>query len=161
VNDNNHPLQAADIGRFLLEGHTVKEHSSLSDENVAALYALAHGEYDSGQFEQAQRLFGLLCTLDHMQKRHWMGLGASCQMAKDHQGAVKAYAIAGLFDFSDPAPRIYAADCYLAMGDGEAAAEGFRYAVQCAGERGEYAALKQRAETRLAMLSSSTAEVTI
>jgi len=141
------------VGKFLLDGHTVKEHSNLTSDNVEALYALAHGEYDSGQFQQAQRLFGLLCTLDHMQRRNWMGLGASCQMSEDYKGAVAAYAIAALFDLTDPTAGMHAADCYLAMGDREAAADGFRYVVQRAGERPEYASIKQRAAARLGMMS--------
>jgi len=169
VNDNDQPVHSGHpnpeefrewVGKFLLGGHTVKENSDLTDENVEALYALAHGEYNGGRFEQAQRLFGLLCTIDHMQKKYWMGLGASCQMNKSYRGAVEAYAIAGVFAFDDPDPRMYAADCYLQMGDRRAAADGFRYVVRCTVDRPEYAEVRQQAEARLAMLSSRSAETT-
>jgi type III secretion system low calcium response chaperone LcrH/SycD len=148
--------QLAEIfNQFLLNGHTVKSLQDLSRDNLEAVYAMAYGDYNNGSYERAAQLFELLCYLDHMEKKYWLGLGAARQMLKNYEGAVDAYSLASVFDLQDPNPPLLAAECHLAMGQREQALSGFQFAVDCAGERPEHEALKQQAAAKLELLQAA------
>ena len=144
--------------KFLLNNHTLSTIYGFTSEQLEAIYALAHGEYESGKYERAHSLFQLLCHFDHMERRYWMGLGATRQMLRRHEEAVDAYSVASLYGIEDPDPPMHAAECHLVLGDREAARSGFQYVVDCARDKPEHQHLKQRAEARLSMLEAAGTE---
>lgn len=90
-----------------------------TEEHLEAFYTLAFDFYENGKYREAINFFRFLTTIDHMNKKHWIGLGASLQMLKDYEKAIEAYALATLLDEQDPHAPLYAAECCFSMGDRE------------------------------------------
>jgi len=131
------------------EGYIFKDFTSLTDDEMEALYAIALQEFDAGKFEDAENRFLLLCRLDHYSGKYWLGLGATRQMLKRYKDATLAYALAGIHDGENPVPGLRAAECYLAMGDLENALSGAKAAVHWSEGKPEHAAFAARAEALL------------
>lgn len=86
-------------------------------EHLEAFYTIAFDYYDNGKYREATNFFRFLTTIDHMNKKHWVGLGASLQMLNEYAQAINAYALAALLDEKDPYVPFYAAECCFGMGD--------------------------------------------
>lgn len=95
----------------------------ISNDSIEALYAFAHGFYESGHFEKAMHFFRFLTMLDISTRKHWLGLGASYQMLKQYERALQCYAQAALLDETDPYTHWHAAECFFAIKKYEQAKE--------------------------------------
>lgn len=100
----------------LLEVRTYKEVVGLSDDDLEAIYGLAHGEYENGRYADAERTFTVLCLHDHRSERFWLGLGAARQQLNEFAGAVMAYSQAAEAGSTNPFVPLHAAECYFALG---------------------------------------------
>ncbi|CAK0777944.1 secretion system chaperone SscA [Gammaproteobacteria bacterium] len=140
------------ITNFVNNGKTLRELKGLTRENMEAVYTVAYNAYNSGNLEQAEKVFKFLCYFDHLEKKHWMGLAATRQSQKNYMDAVNTYSFAALLDINDPQIPMLAADCHLAMGDRQAAQSGYTAATMFSGDRPEYQTLKARAQAMLEAL---------
>src|SRR5215207_742105 len=131
------------------EGHIYKDFWKISDDEMEAVYTIALQEIDAGKYREAEDRFVLLCRLDHYDGRYWLGLGVVRQLTKRYQGAINAYAMAGINDGENPVPGLRASECYLALGDLENALSGAKSAVHWSEDKPEYAAFAARAEALL------------
>ena len=104
----------------ILKGLTLAEVTSLSSEYVENLYALGYNLYNSSEHKKAEVVFQALCLYNHKDMRFWMGL-AGCRQANGNlKGAIDAYSMAGTVALlKDPQPFLYAARCYIQLGDKE------------------------------------------
>ena len=117
------PLSDAEIQAIIQamqDGASIGDVANISTEMLEGLYTLGYNLYTSGNFMDAETVFQALCLYKHSEVRFWMGL-AGCRQANGNlQGAVDAYSMAGVAGgLSDPAPFMYAATCYVKMGDKE------------------------------------------
>ena len=117
----------------LLEGGTYKEVAGLSDDDLEAIYGLAYGQYENGQYADAERTFAVLCFHDHKSERFWLGLGAARQQLKAFAGAVMAYSQAAEAGSVNPFVPLHAAECYFALGLYAEALHGLDVALDWAG----------------------------
>jgi type III secretion system low calcium response chaperone LcrH/SycD len=131
------------------DGHILKDFAGVTDDEMEAVYAVALQEIDAGKYRDAEDRFLLLCRLDHYNGKYWLGLGAVRQLTKRYQGAINAYAMAGIHDGENPVPGLRAAECYLAIGDLENALSGAKAAVHWSEDKPEYEAFAARAEALL------------
>ena len=106
-------------GRCLTEGATLADIRGYTDDEMEAVYNLAHNAYRQRRYDDARKLFQFLAENDHTESRFWMGLAASYQMTRDYEQAVAAYGVAALLDATDPQAPLRACECYLAMNDPE------------------------------------------
>jgi type III secretion system low calcium response chaperone LcrH/SycD len=143
------------VDNFIRGGNTLKSLKGVDDTTMNAIYSVAYNLYNSGKYEEAHKVFQFLCFFDHFQKKYWMGLGACRQMLKLYQEAVAAYSFAALLDINDPKPPLHAADCFLAMGNREAAESALHASIKWSGNNEEYKSLKERAEGILGILKKS------
>ncbi len=143
------------ITNFLNNGKTLKDMKGLTDENMEAIYGVAYQFYNSGNFEQAVKVFQFLCYFDHLEKKFWMGLGATRQMLKKYSEAIDAYSFAALLDVNDPRPPLQAADCHMALGNRDAAISGLTAAIEWSGDNPQYQTVKERATALLELLNQS------
>ena len=60
---------AAIFQKFLENGTTMKDINGLTRENLESVYAIAYNDYNSGKYDQAHKLFQMLCFFDHMEKK--------------------------------------------------------------------------------------------
>ena len=104
----------------LQKGLSLAEVTSMKPEDIENLYALAYNLYTSSNHKDAEIVFKSLCLYNHKDVRFWMGLAGSRQANGDLKGAIDAYAMAGTVGLlKDPLPFLYAARCYIQLGDKE------------------------------------------
>ena len=108
---------AAAAKAFVKDGATLKEVRGITNDELEAVYSLGFGYYNTGKFEDAQKLFEFLVLFDHLSTKYWFALGAVQQARKDYQKAIASYGYSSFLDLENPKPQYHAAECYLAMGD--------------------------------------------
>ena len=102
------------------KGLSLAEVTSMKAEDIENLYALAYNLYTSGNHKDAEVVFQSLCLYNHKEVRFWMGLAGSRQANGNLKGAIDAYAMAGTVGLlKDPLPFLYAARCYIQLGEKE------------------------------------------
>ena len=112
--------QLAIMMEGLQKGLTLADVTSTTPEYVENLYALGYNLYTSSNHKDAEVVFQALCLYNHKDMRFWMGL-AGCRQANGNlRGAIDAYSMAGTVALlKDPQPFLYAARCYIQLGDKE------------------------------------------
>lgn len=133
---------AASLGHDI---ETLKEMMpQFTDENVEAFYTLAFDFYENGRFKEAVDFFRFLTTIDHMNKKNWLGLGAALQMQKEYEKAINAYTLAAFLDAKDPYIPFYAAECCISMGDLSRGMDALESADELADEENKFKGLKKQ-----------------
>ena len=107
----------AEAAKKFANGATMKEVRGITNDELEAVYSLGFGYYNTGKFEDAQKLFEFLVLFDHLSSKYWFALGAVQQARKDFQKAIASYGYASFLDLENPKPQFHAAECYLALGD--------------------------------------------
>lgn len=128
------------------EGYAFRDFTEITDEEMEAGYAQAYQLLNQERFGEAEKLFEMLAQLDHYQSRYWLGLGLCRQMQRSYETATKAYAMAGSLDIENPIPALRAAECFLALGNLEAADSGITAALHWAGNKPAFEGVRQRAQ---------------
>ncbi len=128
----------------LLTRESLFKLQGFSKEHMKALYSLAYTRYSIAQYEDSEKIFILLCLLEHKQKRNWVGLGASRQMNKNYIGAVYAYMQASHMDQASPAVWVYLAECLLELHQISEAEAALRQASDRCGSMPEHEKFRQK-----------------
>ncbi|WP_217273963.1 SycD/LcrH family type III secretion system chaperone [Shewanella sp. VB17] len=134
---------------FIEDGGTMGMLRNVPDDAIEQMYAVAFNYFESAKYDQAHKIFQLLCTLDHYQVRFFMGLGACRQELQQYEQAVDAYSFVTLIDVNEPRAPFHAAECHLSLGNMEAAESGFYTANHLAKTQPAYSALALRASAML------------
>jgi type III secretion system low calcium response chaperone LcrH/SycD len=134
------------VEAVLAEGYIRRDFTEITQEEMEAVYATAFSLLNQGELAQALAAFRFLSYLDHHDVRFWMGVGLCRQQLKDHEGAVKAFAMAGTLKVENPAAAVRAAECYLAMHRHEEADSALTAALHWAADKPEHAAVRARAQ---------------
>ncbi len=98
---------------------TVRDMKGITDGEMEAVYSLGFNFYNTGRYDEAEKVFKSLVFFDHMNPKYWMGMGALQQVRKNYDGAITSYGFASFLDLHDPKPQYHAAECFLAKGDYE------------------------------------------
>ncbi len=121
----------------------------IEPEELEALYSLAYGLYNSGKYDEAMKMFGLLSIMAPLDERFIFG-GASCaQMLGNYMLASMYYQLVAGVDAENPAPMLHTAECLLAMKDKEGAKIALGHAIARAKAQPDGSALLRRAEVML------------
>ncbi len=140
------PEGAAIIAHAIaFEGYTFKDFMEISDEQMEAVYAYAFNLVDQARWAEAEKLLTWLASLDQFQAKYLVGLGICRQQRKDYPGAIAAFASASLNDVENPIPPLRAAECYLAVGQLDAAQSGVKAALHWAADKPEHRPVRERA----------------
>ena len=111
-----------ELARKCLEhGAALADVRGYTQDEMEAVYSLAHNAYRQRKYDEATKLFYFLAENDHTESRFWMGLGASLQMSGRPAQALAAYGMAAVLDATNPEPPLHACECYLATHDLEGA----------------------------------------
>ena len=140
--------------RFLTEGETFKELKGISDEELEAVYAVGHNLFSTGRYDDAENAFKLLCFLDHLNKKFWLGLGACRRARKDYQGAIDAFGLAGVLDLEDARAALQSGECHILLGNKEAAISAYNAVIRYSKD----APSRTRAEMMLKSLGDQPAQ---
>jgi len=155
---NQLPQTAKDeINQILAPIATQGALHGLSPETLETIYSVAYSMYQSSQYEKAREIFQTLTMLDHFEYKYLFGLASCYQMQKSYQQAVETYAHCFLLEPNDPAVPFYSAYCHMMLKQYDAAASGFDAAIRWAGEQAQFAEIKERAISMLALVKRKKA----
>lgn len=96
---------------------TIRELKGITDGEMEAVYSLGFNFYNTGRYDEAEKIFKFLVLFDHLNPKYWTAIGALQQVRKDYDTAVTSYSFASFLDLSDPKPQFHAAECFFAKGD--------------------------------------------
>ena len=156
VDEFNKVMTSPEFADMIEKGlTTVREAKGITDEEMNAVYSVAHNFYMTGRYDDAETVFKFLVIFDHLNPKYWIGLGAVRQVQKRFKEAIAAYAnVAVNLDVTNVKASYYAAECYLALGDRENAKSALEHVKYCADMKTElgrkYAAKAAKLEKMLA-----------
>lgn len=133
------------LRRQMEEGKTFQEIIGYTDETMEKFYKVAYHLFQQQEYQKAADAFIFLTTLNPNIHSYWLGLGMSEQLCGGYQGALLAYAMAILTDVESPTAHYHSATCYRILHDNESALQSLEMAVRCAGDKTDFAHLKERA----------------
>jgi type III secretion system low calcium response chaperone LcrH/SycD len=119
--------------------------AGLTDEMMESLYSQAYILYNTGRYKDGLQVFRLLALLNPLEPKFIMGLAACFHMMKEYKSASSTYILVSILDPQNPIPCYHCSDCYIQTGDKLSAIAILESAIKRAGEKPEFAALKQRA----------------
>ncbi len=143
---------------LLQKGQVPKDLLGINDAMMEGIYGQAYRLYNTGKYRDACQLFRLLIMLNASEAKYTMGLAACFHMLKEYRSAVETYAICGILDPNDPVPHFHSSDCYIQMGNPMAALISLEMAVKRAGNKPQFATLKDRALLTIQSLKKEIAE---
>ena len=110
----------------------------LEKELLEELYALAYAKYEEKNYNKAVSLFLLMGNYNHLDKRVWMGLGASLEQLRKFKEAMKAYSAASRLDPKDYFPSACITICCCLLGKNEEASKALKNALKLANQDPRY-----------------------
>jgi len=137
---------------FIDNGGTLNLLAGIDEREMEAVYALAYRHYNQAHWNDALRLFTVLCLYDHLDRRFHVGRAASLQMLKRHEEALHVWGFALLMDMTDPQASFHIAECLIALGRREDARTALEAVVSAAEELPEQADIGRRAQALAALL---------
>ena len=106
-----------DVAKKLFQdGATLGELKGITRRELNAVYQMGLGFYNTGRFDDAEKVFTFLVMFDHLEPKYWLAAGAVQQVKKNFEKAKAAYVQAAMLDIHGPKPQYYVAECYLALG---------------------------------------------
>ncbi len=134
------------LNELLTPAVTFGELKGLKPETLETMYSVAHTLYESNQYQKAREIFQTLTLLNHFEYKYFFGLASCLQMEKNYERAAHTFGLCYMLEPEEPAVPFHSAYCHMMLGDYKAAKSGFYAAALWAGEKKEYAALKERAQ---------------
>lgn len=107
--------------KFHLHQDCLGRFCGLEPPALEAMYSIACSVYEQGQYAEAEKMFKLLCLMDHRDMRFWLGLGASRQLLGRYEEAISTYLYAVYNLAEEPILYFYIAQCHLSLGQTQAA----------------------------------------
>jgi len=143
------------IENFTANGRTFRDFTQLTPESMEVIYLVGYNHYNAGKFDEAEKVFRLLATLDHFERKYWKALAAAREGLRKYEEALQAYGYLGVMDLHDPYPPFQAARCFMALGKTAEAESGLRAAIFNSAEKPEHAELHQQAKALLELIENA------
>lgn len=140
---------------FFKNARTFQDFTALTPESMEVIYLVAYNHYNTGKYEDAEKVFRLLTTLNHFERKYWKGLAAARESLKQFEPALQCYGYLGMMDPHDPYPAFKAAQCLLALGRPKDAESGLVAAVFNSANREEHAELHAQAQGLLELVQAA------
>jgi type III secretion system low calcium response chaperone LcrH/SycD len=131
------------------KGIVPKKMLNLEDETLEGIYTQAYLFYNQGKYRDAAYLFCILMMLDPNQPKFMLGSGACLHRLEKYEKAAQIYILCSTQDQANPLPHFHAADCYIKLKALPLAEMCLKNAIQCCGDKKEYALIKERAQLML------------
>lgn len=140
---------------FLKNARTFQDFTALTPDSMEIIYLVAYNHYNAGKYEDAEKVFRLLTTLNHFERKYWKGLGAARESMKQFEPALQCYGYLGMMDVNDPYPAFKAAQCLLALGRAKEGESGLIAAVFNSANKEEHAELHAQAKGLLELIQAA------
>lgn len=144
-------------GKILEQGMTPKDAIGLSSGYLENVYAQAYRLYNTGKYAEATHLFRILIMLNAMEPKYILGLAACFHMLKEYFNAIQTYTMCSALDPQNPIPHYHSSDCFIQMKEYLSAMICLELAIERAGDKPEYAKMKERAQLSLESLKKQAA----
>ncbi|MBA2369892.1 MAG: SycD/LcrH family type III secretion system chaperone [Candidatus Protochlamydia sp.] len=131
--------------KMFKEGVPPKDAIGVNNNAVESIYAQAYRLYNTGKYVEATHLFRVLIMLNAMEPKYTLGLAACFHMLKEYKHAIQTYTMCSAFDPTTPLPYYHSSDCFIQMKDYLSGMLCLQMAIDKAGEKPEYAKIKERA----------------
>lgn len=131
--------------KMFKQGIPPKDAMGINNQVLEGIYAQAYRLYNTGKYSDATHLFRLLIMLNPTEFRYMLGLAACFHMLKEYKNAIQAYTMCAVLDPQSPIPHYHSADCFLQMKDPLSSMLCLELAIKRAGDKPEYAKVKERA----------------
>lgn len=138
----------------LLTGEVaMRDLQGLSDDELESVYALGFSQFQTGRYDDAEKIFAYICLMEHRERKYWMALGAARFNQESYQPAVMAYSMAAITAPDDPEPPLRAADSLIKLGESDRARKALEGAIENAGSEAKHAKHRAKAEALLELIS--------
>lgn len=127
------------------QGMNPQEATGLDPQFVESLYAQAYHLYNTGKYTDAAHVFRTLILMNAMEFKYVLGLAACHHLLKEYESAIKVYTVCSVLDPNDPLPYYHSSDCYIQLQDYLSAYVALKMTLKAAGEKVEFATIKERA----------------
>jgi type III secretion system low calcium response chaperone LcrH/SycD len=138
--------------KMLKQGMTPKDAMGVSPQILENVYAQAYRLYNTGKYIEATHLFRILIMLNAMEPKYMLGLAACFHMLKEYENAIQSYTMCSALDPKTPLPYYHSSDCFIQMKDYLSAMICLELTMDRAGNKSEYAKMKERAQLSLEAL---------
>ena len=138
--------------KMMVQGTTPKDAMGVSHSYLENVYAQAYRLYNTGKYVEAIHLFRILIMLNAMEPKYMLGLAACFHMIKEYFNAIQTYTMCIALDPQNPIPHYHTSDCFIQMKDYLSAMICLELAIDAAGDKPEYAKMKERAQMSLESL---------
>ena len=142
--------------KMLKQGMNPKEAMGLSHRYLENIYAQAYRLYNTGKYGEAIHLFRVLILLNAMEPKYMLGLAACFHMLKEYQNAIQSYTMCSVLDPHTPIPYYHSSDCFIQMKDPLSAMVSLEMAIDKAGDKPEYAKMKELSRMSLESLKQQS-----
>jgi len=143
--------------KMLKQGMTPKDAIGLTSGYLENVYAQAYRLYNTGKYAEATHLFRILIMLNAMEPKYMLGLAACFHMLKEYFNAIQTYTMCSALDPQNPIPHYHSSDCFIQMKEYLSAMICLEMAIERAGDKSEYAKMKERAQLSLESLKQQVA----
>lgn len=126
---------------------TLQQIKGITDKEMDAIYTAGYSYYNHGKYDNAAKIFSLLCQYNQNDKRYWLGLGAARQMMKRYAEALDAYSFGTMHDIEDPRFAFYGAECCIQLKQFEVAEDALEAVLTITKTSKGYENIRKRAET--------------
>ncbi len=133
---------------------TLADEMKLEKKDMDALYVITEMQLQAGKYEDAFRMFNVLCMLNPQDPRFLFGGAMARQKLGDYTTASIYYYLAAVLDYDNPTPMLHLSECLMALKDKEIAKNILQQTVELAEKSAEYATISQRAKTILENLEA-------
>jgi type III secretion system low calcium response chaperone LcrH/SycD len=130
--------------KMFRQGVAPKDALELNSVYLENLYAQAYRLYNTGKYSEASHLFRILIMLNAMEPKYSLGLAACFHMLKEYYNAIQTYTMCAALDPQTPIPHYHSSDCFIQMKDYLSAMLCLELAIEHAGNKPEYAKIKER-----------------
>lgn len=134
-------------------GKSPREAMNISDVEIRELYHIGYNLFNSGKYELARGIFHLLNILEPLNPGFATCLGVCYHRVKNYDRAISAYMQSSALEADNPVPLFYCYDCYMNLKMPDAAGIMLCNVIARAGDKPQYAKIKQRASLLLEPLT--------
>ncbi|WP_068467238.1 SycD/LcrH family type III secretion system chaperone [Candidatus Protochlamydia phocaeensis] len=140
------------MNRMFKDGMAPKDAMGINNNVLESVYAQAYRLYNTGKYIEATHLFRILIMMNVSEPKYVLGLAACFHMMKEYKNAIQTYTMCSAIDPNSPIPHYHSSDCFIQMKDYVSAMLCLQMAIDKAGNKPEYAKIKERAALSLESL---------
>lgn len=141
--------------RMTVQNIPPQQAMGIDPQAMESLYSQAYRLYNTGKYSEALHIFRMLIIMNSTEPKYMMGLAACLHMMKEYKNAIETYSLCSMMDPNDPLPYYHQSDCCIQTKDWPSAALCLQMTIDAAGDKPEFAKVKERALLSLEGLKNS------